>query len=118
MVLNAGGRELHTPMQGETPALYAFAFTPLFSGTISRQQFRAFRPDRPGTYTFVIEAKDVAGNRATRRIQVRAVEQGETPGSLDGAPQVDSDLPADGAVDLMVTTNVVAWFSEPVENVN
>ena len=116
--LNAGDSELHTPMQGETPALYSYAFTPVFSGTMAGSDFEDFRPDRPGTYTFVVEAKDAAGNRATRRIQVRAVDQGETPGSLDGAPQVDSILPADGAVDVMVTTNVVAWFSEPVRNVN
>ena len=116
--LNAGDSELQTPMKGETPALYSYAFTPVFSGTMAGNDFADFRPDRTGTYTFVVEAKDAAGNRAARRIQVRAVDQGETPGSLDGAPQVDSILPADGAVDVMVTTNVVAWFSEPVRNVN
>lgn len=117
MALNSGGRQLHTPMQGETPALFRYTYIPQFSGTFAGATPETFRPDRPGTYTLVVEVTDGAGNRASRRVQVRAVDQGEQAASIDGAPQVDSILPADGSREIMVTTPVIVTFSEPVENV-
>ena len=115
MGLDQSARTFSSPMQDEKPALFRYDYQPRFSAPVSGSTPLRFQPKTPGTYKIVVEAEDAAGLRTTRTVQVRAVNQGEQPASLDGPPQIDDILPANGAKEIMVTTPVIVTFSEPLD---
>lgn len=116
--LNVSRRELYSAQQGESAPLFRTRYVPQFSGTIAGTTETRFLPDAIGTYTLTVTAEDSSGNRAKRSVSVRTLNRDEQGMSIDGRPRVDAMLPDDGSVDVMVTSKVVAWFSEPVENVD
>jgi hypothetical protein len=115
--VNQEGYGVHTILTADKPAIFRYIYAPGFSDPIKGSTAAYFRPGQPGVYTLVVEAKDIAGNKSRVSKQIRAVEPGSTPGGIDGAPTVDTATPADGARDVMVTTPVTVYFSEPVDNV-
>jgi hypothetical protein len=116
--LTSSGKDLHTPMTGESPPVYRYNYQVVFDSTLAGSETDRFRTDALGTYTVVLTAEDNAGKSSTKKIQVRTVEVGNVPDSIDGAPQVDEILPGDGAREIMVTMPVIATFSEPVANLD
>ncbi len=110
--------ELYIPANADSPAVYKYVYTQSYPSPIGGCGSQCFRPDKPGTYTFSVEARDAAGNRSSKSVQVRAVLTGSTPDGVDGPPAIDEIIPADGAKEIMVTMPVMVTFSEPVQNVN
>jgi RHS repeat-associated protein len=77
-----------------------------------------FVPTQPGYYTFILDASDVAGNKSSRTIKLRAVQSGVDLGTgVDGPPRVDDVYPPDLTTGVPVTTSVIVTFNEPVQNV-
>jgi hypothetical protein len=112
-------KELHTPLTGEKPALYRYRYAASFDSSIAAgDNNRYFHPESIGVWTLKVEARDEADNRSTRQIQLRTIELGNIPDSIDGPPVVDEMLPGDGAEEVMVTTPLIVTFSEPVTNVD
>ncbi len=66
MRLIALDSQLHTPQQGEKPALLLFPFQPVFSAPLQGAQSDLFRPDQPGYYTLTVEAMDSPETPARR----------------------------------------------------
>jgi len=116
--LEAGASEIHAPMEGELPAVRRTVYLPRFSAPMDGASPLLFRPGSAGTYTLAVEAEDVSGNMARRFVMVEAVEEGERPVSIDGAPFVTSISPGDGAREVPVSTVVEVGFSEAVQNLD
>lgn len=99
----------------KTP-VYSYKYTPQFASAPLPNHFETALP---GIYTFLVEATDAAGNKSSKSVRIRALDQGADLGtSIDGPPTVDYLLPAADAKDVPIATNIIATFSEPVENVN
>ncbi len=116
VTLVQSGSTIHTYISPENPvAIYKYTYAPGFGFPIAGSQASTFKPGNPGTYTFTLEATDAAGNKSSRTMSVRAVQPGTQPDGIDGPPQVDEIIPADGAKEIMVTMPVMATFNEPVK---
>lgn len=77
-----------------------------------------FTVNAPGYYTFILEAWDAAKNKNSRTLELHVIQAGASLGTpLPGPPHVDAISPDDNSKDIMVTTQIVATFSEPVQNV-
>ncbi|ABQ27194.1 Ig-like domain-containing protein [Geotalea uraniireducens] len=111
------GAVLSSPPTADKPAIWRYTFKAVFPAELQGSQDTNCKPGLAGNYRFTVEATDTSTNKSTKTLQLRVVAVGAIPGGVDGAPTVDSIAPADGAKDLPVTTQITAWFSEPVENV-
>jgi uncharacterized Zn-binding protein involved in type VI secretion len=106
---------LHSYIKEEHANLYRYDYTAQFSQDAA---LNYFVPSVPGYYLFKIEATDAAGNKNSRTLDLHAVATGTslvTP--VDGPPRIDAIFPEDKTKDVMVTTQIVATFNEPVQNV-
>lgn len=96
-------------------AINRYTYQASFPETIAGSQAKYFKPGSPGTYTFTVEARDAAGNKSSRSLEVRAIPPGEMPSGINGAPRVDEILPRDQYANIMVSTTISITFSEPVD---
>ncbi len=110
---------LLTPPPNPVP----YAFVKEEQANLYRYDYQAgfssgfFPSDKPGYYTFTVEATDASGNKSGRSLQLHVVANGTDLGmSVDGPPRVDAIFPNDTAEDVMVTSQIVATFNEPVQN--
>ncbi len=118
VTLVQAGSTIHTYITAENPApVYKYTYTPGFNFPIAGSSAGTFKPQNAGSYTFNLEATDAAGNKSSRTMTVRAIQPGISPDGVDGPPQVDELVPADGAKEIMVTMPVMVTFNEPVQNV-
>ena len=82
----------------------------------------SYQPSTAGPYTITVTAKDTAEpvNTGNRTIALSVVNQTDIPEGVPGPPRVlDGGLfPAPGAENMTAATRVVAYFSEPVNNVD
>jgi len=105
----------HTFLVAEQANLYRYDYTAQFNPEPS---LNYYTPTLPGYYTFTIDARDVAGNPSSRSLQLHVIQSGASLGTpLDGPPRVDAIFPENDSTDVMVTTQIVATFNEPVQNV-
>jgi len=116
VTLMASGQSLVSTNAG---MLTRYTYTPDFPSDIAGSSSFRFKPMQEGRYDFTVEATDESKNKSSRSISIRAIPQGSSLGSgKEGAPAIDSTVPSDKSVDVMVTSPVMVWFSEPVENVD
>jgi hypothetical protein len=116
VVLNMSGSGQVATQNGP---LTRYTYTPAFPADFKGSQPYYFKATQEGTYIFTIEATASSGSKNSRSVGIRAISSGSSLGSgIEGVPSINGILPADMAIDVMVTAPVVVWFSEPVENVN
>ncbi|HEY6871276.1 MAG TPA: Ig-like domain-containing protein [Geobacteraceae bacterium] len=115
--VNQDGYSIHSVLSADQPAIFRYSYSLVLSAPVVGSMPGYFRPALPGVYTFVVEAKDAAGNITRVQKQIRAVDPGSTPGGIDGPPTVDKMSPATGAQEVPVNAAVVVYFSEPVDNI-
>ncbi|MBI5485498.1 MAG: Ig-like domain-containing protein [Deltaproteobacteria bacterium] len=105
----------HAYLRAEQTTLYRYDYTVQFDPDAA---LNYYSPNLPGYYIFTIEARDAAGNKSIRTLNLHAVATGTNLGTpIDGPPRVDAIFPEDSTKDIMVTTQIVATFNEPVQNV-
>lgn len=116
-IVTLQGRTLVSAQTSDKPAIWRNNYQPTFSADLKGSQPFYFKPQTPGIYKITVEATDASLIKNAQSLQVRVVTAGTIPGGMDGPPTVDLVTPYNGEKDLLVSTQVTAWFSEPVDNV-
>lgn len=108
---------LHAFIKAEQANVFRYDYTAQFNPDAA---LNYYTPELPGYYTFTVEAHDAATpeNVSIRTLQLHVVASGASLGTpVDGPPRVDAIFPENDSKDIMVTTQIVATFNEPVQNV-
>jgi chitobiase/beta-hexosaminidase-like protein/glucodextranase-like protein/Big-like domain-containing protein/LVIVD repeat-containing protein len=108
---------LHAFIKAEQANVFRYDYTAQFNPDAA---LNYYTPELPGYYTFIVEAHDAATteNVSIRTLQLHVVASGTSLGTpVDGPPRVDAIFPENDSKDIMVTTQIVATFNEPVQNV-
>lgn len=109
-----------TPVSAQTsdkPAIWKNNFQATFPADLKGSQANIFKPKAEGVYRIIVEGTDASLNKSKEEITIRVMDPGAIPGGIDGPPTIDFVSPGPGSKELLVDTQIAAWFSEPVNNV-
>jgi len=77
-----------------------------------------FRAKEAGLVRLIVDARDDAGNASTKSLDIRVVNKGEQPVSMDGAPRITWRSPVEDAPAVRIDEPVKVLFSEGVTGVS